>query len=61
VVGQWCTPDMMPYELFEMFYKELRTHSNKAVALALAVRRLLVNEQNRFSPRRWAGYYAVGV
>ena len=62
IAGQWCTPDMMPYELFELFYHELRNQKIcKAVALALGIRRMLVEDQNRFAPRKWAGYYAVGV
>lgn len=107
VVGQWCTPDMKPVELFTTFYSvhwgrqsslDVRGRSStvtsvstdrvtlhrtssgaepiaasqatekaalvegrhKAVSLAQAMRLLLTNDDMRYNPRAWAGYYCVG-
>eukprot|EP00658_Telonema_sp_P-2_P013815 TRINITY_DN1523_c0_g1_i1.p1 TRINITY_DN1523_c0_g1~~TRINITY_DN1523_c0_g1_i1.p1 ORF type:complete len:424 (-),score=62.48 TRINITY_DN1523_c0_g1_i1:146-1417(-) len=37
------------------------TYPNKAVALALALRRLLRDPDVRYAPRQWAPYFMVGV
>ncbi|CUG07466.1 Hypothetical protein, putative [Bodo saltans] len=63
IFSRWCTPDLLPIEIFEPFYQLLQQKKdvNKAKAMTAVLRKLLTDDKFRYNPRLWCGFLMVGV